>query len=502
MSLGYKKILDFCVNIGYKYTCMNRLKTFILTTCLLMLVAIMAAPVCADNAGESKPPSVSENIQDKKLAESGHPLPDTVIKVAEILTEKNLTIPQKHPDVPEVPHIQQNADTSLKNEQKIELSTDKQATGKQDKNADSSVDTSYKSNKTAVKAVERNITLFTERLKERFSIWLERSARYIDIMKDILKEKQLPEELVFLPIVESGFNPNAYSRARAVGPWQFIEGTAKRYGLVVDWWRDERKDPVKSTKAAADYLKDLYGMFGSWNFALAAYNAGEGRIMRALRKTDAEDYWSLLHTKQIKNETKEYVARYIAATMIATNPEDFGFYNLVYHEPMEYDEVTLYSPVDIEVIAKCAETTVQEIKELNPELRRWSTPPNVLYYTVRIPSGSREFLFENLSKVPSEERFSFDTYKVKKGDNLKKIAKKLNVPVSTIVALNSMGGIEKLDPGEEIIVPPKGKYHADIDDRMALKKALYKKKSSKGSNKTARGESRTKVKSKVKTKKA
>jgi membrane-bound lytic murein transglycosylase D len=483
---------------------MNRLKAFVLATCLLMLVAIMAAPVYADNTGEKEniQPSVSGNVQDKKLAEAGHPSPDATIKVAEILTEKKPAVPEKHPVVPEVSHIQQNAEMSLKNEQKVELSTDKHAQDKQekqDKNADSSIDASYKSNKTAVKAVERNITLFTDRLKEKFSIWLERSARYIDIMKDILKEKQLPEELVFLPIVESGFNPNAYSRARAVGPWQFIEGTAKRYGLVVDWWRDERKDPVKSTKAAADYLKDLYAMFGSWNFALAAYNAGEGKILRALRKTDAEDYWSLLHTRQIKNETKEYVPRYIAATMIANNPEDFGFYNLVYHEPLEYDEVTLYSPVDIEVIAKSAETTEQEIKELNPELRRWSTPPNVLYYTVRIPSGSREFFFENLSKVPPEERFSFDTYTVKKGDNLKKIAKKLNVPVSTIIALNSMSGIEKLDPGEEIIVPPKDKYYADIDDRMALKKASYKKKSAKKYNKNTKGYSR---KSKVKTKKA
>ena len=174
----------------------------------------------------------------------------------------------------------------------------------------------------------------------------------MDITRKVLKDRNLPEELVFLPIVESGFNPNAYSRAKAVGPWQFIASTATRYGLVIDWWRDERKDPVKSTMAAADYLKDLYKMFGSWNLALAAYNAGERNIARAIRENASDDYWSLLNTNLIRNETKEYVPSYIAATMIANVPEDYGFHNLDYKNPMKYDETTISSPLDIDVIAK------------------------------------------------------------------------------------------------------------------------------------------------------
>src|SRR5664279_3463045 len=240
--------------------------------------------------------------------------------------------------------------------------------------------------KNANQAIERSFSLYTINLKKRFSVWLERSARYIEIMKDILKEKGMPEDLVFLPIVESGFNTKAYSPARAAGPWQFIAGTATRYGLVIDWWRDERKDPVKSTIAAADYLKDLHDMFGSWSLALAAYNAGEGRIAKALKRTDSDNFWSLLGTTQIRQETKDYVPHFIAATIIANTPEEYGFRDLIYHEPFEYDEVTLYVPVDLEVIAKCAGTGVDEIRELNPELRRWSTPPNLPEYTLRLPA--------------------------------------------------------------------------------------------------------------------
>ncbi|HSB51320.1 MAG TPA: transglycosylase SLT domain-containing protein, partial [Dissulfurispiraceae bacterium] len=346
-------------------------------------------------------------------------------------------------------------------------------------------------NTTALSSIERSLNLFTVRIREKFTRWLERSARYIDIMKGILKERKLPEELVFLPIVESGFNCNAYSRARAVGPWQFIEATAKRYGLVVDWWRDERRDPVKSTEAAAAYLRDLYKMFGSWNLALAGYNAGEGTILRALKKTDADDYWSLLHTKQIRDETKEYVSHFLAATMIAHAPEEYGFSNLAYHQPLEYDEVVITTALDLQVIAECSDASLEEIRELNPELRRWSTPPNVDSYVVRLPKGTKDIFTENLLMLPEEERFSFDNYTVKKGEDFKKIASKLNLPVSVILALNDMSGIEQLKRGSEIRIPPQGKFLPDLDDRMSAKKVSLTKK--------APGKQKSSVKSRSRT---
>lgn len=384
-------------------------------------------------------------------------------------------------------------------------------------------DTTYHSNGTALKAIERNVTFFKERIREKFSVWLERSARYVEIMKDILKEKGLPEDLVFLPIVESGFNPNAYSRARAVGPWQFIAATGKRYGLVIDWWRDERKDPVKSTQAAASYLKDLYKMFGSWNLALAAYNAGEGRISKALKRSDVSDYWELLDTSQIRTETKEYVPRYIAATLIAGSPEEYGFNDLVYHKPLEYDEVIVHSPLDIEVIAQCSGSTIQEIRELNPELRRWSTPFNVKQYTMRIPAGSREAFEEKLAGIPKGDYCSVATYKAKSGDTVKRIAKKTGMPVAAILAMNSLTGIEEIRAGHELRIPPKDKYSPDLDDRLSAKTVAFKKgsgnrrgdkksvraagkhrggKQSVGKDKRAPGKIAGKAKGKVKTTKA
>lgn len=331
-------------------------------------------------------------------------------------------------------------------------------------------------NPVAIAAVEKSITLFTEMIKNRFSLWLSRSGKYLDLMKDILRAKNLPEDIAFLPLIESGFNPVAYSVARAVGPWQFITATAKRYGLKIDWWRDERRDPVKSTVAAADYLKDLYDMFGSWNLAMAAYNAGEGKILKALNKTKKDDFWELLSTKYIKKETKEYVPRFIAARMIAANPDEYGFDKIDYHPPFEYDEVVINHPLDLDLAAEFADTSVDVIRELNPELRRWSTPPGESSYSLRIPVGKKETFLKNLSETPQEKWFSIEKYRVKKGDTIKKIAKKTGIPVTVILELNN--GLRILKVGDTISLPPKDKYRPDRDDIMkASSKARKKKKS-------------------------
>ena len=333
----------------------------------------------------------------------------------------------------------------------------------------------YKSNPMAVKAVEKSTALFTERIRERFAMWLSRSGKYVELMKEILKNKNVPEDIVFLSLIESGFNPYAYSVARAAGPWQFISATAKRYGLVIDWWRDERRDPVKSTAAAANYLSDLYEMFGSWNLAMAAYNAGEGRILKALKRSKTDDYWPLLNTRHIKSETKNYVPRFIAASNIASNPEEFGFRNIVYHQPLNYDEVKVNGPIDLEVAAKCADTTVETIKELNPELRRWCTPPGMPVYILRIPSGTKEIFQKNLAGIPEDERFTVTAYTVKKGDTIEKIAKKSGLSVKAVLALNSMERVKPLQPGTEITLPPKEKFQPDREDRYDNKKKYHKK---------------------------
>ncbi|HAM51485.1 MAG TPA: hypothetical protein DCP92_12645 [Nitrospiraceae bacterium] len=333
--------------------------------------------------------------------------------------------------------------------------------------------TSYPATPVATKAVNRNISLFAETIKERFSIWLARSGKYLEMMKEIFRANNVPEDIAFLSLIESGFSPNAYSVAKAVGPWQFIASTGKRYGLKIDWWRDERKDPVKSTEAAANYLKDLYDMFGSWNLAMAAYNAGEGKILKALNRSKSDDYWALLSTRQINNETKEYVPRFIAATMIAADPQSYGFENLDYRAPLQYDEVTLEKPLDLDIAASCAQTTVNAIRELNPELRRWSTPANVSSYALRIPVGARDLFIENLSRIPEDERFTIATYTVRKGDTVKKIACKTGIPASVISELNK--GVPAVRAGEKIYLPPKEKFSLDRDDKVMIKKVMIKK---------------------------
>lgn len=330
-----------------------------------------------------------------------------------------------------------------------------------------------------VDRIQNNINLFSDKIKEKFSIWLSRSTKYIEKMKEILNEKGLPEDLVYLPLIESGFNVNAKSRAKAVGPWQFIESTGKRYGLIIDWWRDERKDPIKSTNAAAKYLKDLYMMFGDWSLALAAYNAGEGRVGKAVNRVGENDYWTLLNTKYLPNETKNYVPKYIAAITIAKQPEEFGFENIKEHEPFSYEEVVIPSPTDIDIIAKCAETDLNTIKELNPELKRWSTPMNVREYIIRIPEGKKEKFLENLEKIPPEKRFSYDIYITQKKDNISRIAKKTKLSTLVLYEMNGSEVFKDLKPGTKIMIPPHDKF-------TPLNEDIYREKISKKHNKSSK----------------
>lgn len=347
---------------------------------------------------------------------------------------------------------------------------------------------SVDSNTVASKAVEKNVGLFSRRIKDRFALYLSRSGQYLGMMQEILRAKNVPEDIVFLSLIESGFNPYAYSIAKAAGPWQFISSTAKRYGLEIDWWKDERRDPVKSTMAAADYLKDLHSMFGSWSLAMAAYNAGEGKIMRAIRKNKSDDYWDLLGTRHIRTETKEYVPRFIAASMIAANPREFGFEDIEYHEPMSYDEVALEAPIDLSIAAECAETDLDTIKKLNPELRRWCTPPDMSRYVLRIPKGKKDLFEEKLAAVPDDERLTIERYLVKKGDTFRKIARRTGISEHVILSLNPTEKIMPLTAGTEIYLPPKGAYVADPDDRRrSVRKAVsYKGGKARGSKGIAR----------------
>jgi hypothetical protein len=247
--------------------------------------------------------------------------------------------------------------------------------------------------------VDRHVQFFSYHIHDRFEQWLSRLERYRPTVQSIFSEFKLPLDLVFLSLVESGFNTHAVSRARAVGPWQFMTPTAKIYGLRVDAWVDERRDPVKSTIAAAQYLRDLYHLFGSWPLAMAAYNAGEGKVGRSLARVEDGDFWTLFDTRLLKSETKHYVPRFIAAAQIAKDPGRFGF-NIQPQAPLEFEEVTITRPVHLKAAAKAAGVTFEDMKNLNPELRRDMTPPDPMYI-LKVPVGTSATMLANLPTYQS-----------------------------------------------------------------------------------------------------
>ncbi len=310
------------------------------------------------------------------------------------------------------------------------------------------------------KRVKRFIRYYQTKGRRSFGRWLERSSRYLPMIKRIFREEGLPEDLAYLALIESGFNPMARSRANAVGLWQFMRGTARNYGLRSDWWMDERRDPEKSTRAAARYLKDLYGMFGSWYLAVAGYNAGEGRIKRAVRRHRSIDFWVLAkHGRTLKKETRNYVPKFMAALLIAKEPEKYGFHGLHYSPPLEYDKVRIPQAMDIKIIARAAGTTVSEIKRLNPELLRWFTPPNYPGYEIKIPKGKRELFAKNMKLIPPPERLRFHRHRVKRGETLWSIARKYGTGIRPIKYLNNIKSARLIREGSILVVPVRAKKH-------------------------------------------
>jgi membrane-bound lytic murein transglycosylase D len=300
--------------------------------------------------------------------------------------------------------------------------------------------------------VENAIIYFQTVGRDAFETYLKRSRKYVNLMQDILKEKGLPLDLVWLCLVESGFNPKAYSWARAMGPWQFIASTGRKYGLKRNWWYDERRDFVKSTYAACDYLSFLYEKFGSWSLALAGYNSGEGRVERSIRKNHNDNFWDL----KLPRQTEDYVPLYMAATIIAKNPERYGF-NVEYEDPIQFDIVEIDDPMDLKKVAKVVGTSLETMTELNPELLRGVTPPNYPNYKLRVPLGTKGFLAEYLEKNQSTLTGGvFEEHKVKKGETLSYLAKKYGVPLSVIMETNGLTNKHFLRIGQRLMVPSRG----------------------------------------------
>jgi len=310
--------------------------------------------------------------------------------------------------------------------------------------------------------VQSHIHYFNTSIRSRFEQWLVRLSRYRPLVENIFAEFNLPSDLVHLSLVESGFNPYAFSRAKATGPWQFMKGTGKLYGLRIDHYVDERRDPIKSTVAAARYLRDLYDLFGTWPLAMAAYNAGEGKVMRALHKAQAETFSDISKTKLIRRETKQYVPRIMAATVIARNPDQYGFSQDPV-EPHQFEEVVVTRALHFRAIANTTGIPYEELRLLNPELRRDATPPDNSAYHLKVPVGTGTKVMHLLDRVPTykfspspskAQHVKADSsrwYRVRVGDTLEKVSKRFRVPLKILKARNNLSG-HVIKPGEFLII--------------------------------------------------
>jgi membrane-bound lytic murein transglycosylase D len=300
---------------------------------------------------------------------------------------------------------------------------------------------------------------FLTRGRSYFVRWLARAERYVPLIVPRLKEAGLPSDLVYQAMIESGFNPYATSRAAAVGVWQFIASTGRMYDLDSDWWVDQRRDPVMATGAAIRFMGDLYKQFGKWELASAAYNAGPGKISKAIRMYETDDYWELCSNERsyLRAETKNYVPKIIAAAILGKYAARYG---LDQEKPAEhrlalwdYDVVQVPEATDLSLVAKLSGAELEAIEAMNPALRRGYTPPGIENWPLNVPKGKGEQFLSEFEKIPDEERVTFVRHTVKKGDSIGRIASKYGVPDSAILKMNGIKDARRLKAGQSLLIP-------------------------------------------------
>ena len=301
--------------------------------------------------------------------------------------------------------------------------------------------------------VVASLHFFQTRGRKTFATWLQRAGRYRTLIVDILRREGMPSDLFYLAVIESGLNPRAYSRSRAVGLWQFMAGTGRMMGLKRTHWIDERRDPIKATVAAARYLKDLFAEFGDWRLALAAYNGGPGRVRRAIARADTNDYWRL----DLPRETKNYVPLFMAATVIAKDPQLFGF-KLQAEEPaFAYEAVELpkdWQYVDLKAAAQLLGIERQVLHDLNPELRQDITPPGSRPpYILKVPPGKGQILLDQYASLPVSPGAAVHQYQVQRGDTISGIAQAFGVSTRVIAASNSLRNPNLIRPRQVLYIP-------------------------------------------------
>ena len=365
--------------------------------------------------------------------------------------------------------------------------------------------------------VQFYLSFFEEQAHPRFQIWLERMPVYEPMIRQKLQAANMPTDLVYLALIESGFSNSAMSRTRAVGMWQFMPRTGKEYGLRIDSWVDERRDPVKATNAALEFLSDLYQRFGSYYLAAAAYNAGGGKISRGLKRIGATpatpttlasaslapdgeealtededegfsdaDFFKLYDTKHIRRETKDYVPKLIAAARIAKEPQRYGFAPPLDAGPYPLDSLVVNGMTGLDVIADLADTSLTYIRELNPQYLRLATPPGTTS-VVRVPTGRQVSTQVAYEALPAAERVTFAYYTAKKGDTPAKVAQHYGVPVGILYEANPwMRSGSAIKSGRQVVVPTGGSASVVVARQVSIVRESPDRGGSRGGYHTVR----------------
>lgn len=300
--------------------------------------------------------------------------------------------------------------------------------------------------------VDVYVDYFSGRGRKFFQKWLARAERYRPMFEPILEEHGIPRDIFYLSMIESGLSPKAYSVAAASGYWQFIRSTADIFGMRMDHWVDERRDFAIATHAACRYLKRLHRKFGDWHLAWASYNAGEGRIARAMKRTGAKTYWELVDKKAIPKETRHYVPKILAAAIVAKNAERYGFTDVKGHTPLTFDELQVKDALDLKRLAKALRVKLHDLRELNPSLLHDITPPR-RKSILRVPDGLGEQAQAWIAKVPPLKLVDMAHYRIRRGDTLSRIAQRHGVSIASIKDFNSLRNIHTLRVGQKLVIP-------------------------------------------------
>ena len=318
------------------------------------------------------------------------------------------------------------------------------------------------------------ISYFSTRGRGTLERALARSGQYDEMIRRVLKEEGVPQDLIYLAQAESGFHPLALSRAGARGMWQFMASRATGYGLERDWWVDDRQDPEKSTRAAARHLRDLYNEFGDWYLAMAAYNSGPGTVQNAVKRTGYADYWQLYKRNVLPKETRNYVPIILAVTIMAKNPAQYGLDKVVTEKPVPYDAVKIDYPVDLRLVAECVDVSASTLQDLNPSLLRLTTPKD-REFELHLPAGTKDRYLTAIAAIPPDMRVWWRYHKVAAGDTLSSVARAFHTSPRAIVQANNLDGDESLQAESELIIPvAPGKHSADEMASYSHRATAYK----------------------------